>query len=97
MKLQKWQSNEQMTRWAASTFNTKEGREFLAMLEESHIRHAVRTDLGNPTQNLTDLGRIYGYDQAVNNIVAAAQYIKPIAPLVENWGVESPATPQKKR
>lgn len=90
MTIEKWRHAEHLVSWAQKVFATKEGAEFMAMLHESHIRHSQLADMGNPAQNTGVLGKIYGYDLAMNNIEAARLLELPKKPLVETFGAIAP-------
>lgn len=98
MNIEHWRHAEHLVIWAQKTFATKEGAEFLAMLEQSHVRHSQLADLGNGATNTGALGKIYGYDMALNNIEAASQLEVPKKPLVETFGAIMPTMePPKKK
>lgn len=73
MTLDKWKAQKGLTSWLAEILLSDNGQELLRMLEEVHIRH-----FHEPTMEAgRALGRIQGYDIAINNIVAASEYVKP--------------------
>lgn len=73
MKLEEWRSNKGLTGWLKEQLESPNGQELLRTLEESHIRHYVVPGMDAAEA----LGRIRGFDIAINNLVAAASYQKP--------------------
>lgn len=96
MTLTEWQKNEQLVKWAAEMLRTREGREFVAMLKDSHTENAERVDLGNAIQNTADLAKIYGYNRCLNNIQAATRLHMEKQVLLETFGAVPPKQQKKK-
>lgn len=69
MTIDQWRQNRALTKWWDQVLSTPQGREFLTMMEESHLRHIQNVHVDNGVQ----LGRIYGYDICLNNVRAAAE------------------------
>lgn len=86
MTLTEWQSNQLLTKWAATVFDSNEGRELLSMLNDSHVKNS-QVSLALPADTKSsELGKIYGYDVALNNIEAAKKFIPPRPKLEESFG-----------
>lgn len=73
MTLDQWKANKDLCKWAATTFSSQEGQLFLQMLEQIHVKNFQPAD---PRPEM-ELGKIYGYDVALNNIASASEYVKP--------------------
>lgn len=70
MTLDQWRQNKGLVKWLAKTLSGPEGQELLKMLDEIHVRHIQDPD---PAGAQIQLGRIFGYDLVINNLVHACQ------------------------
>lgn len=68
MRLKDWKESKSLVKWWRAVLATPEGKAFLEMLEESHVRHEQRPYM----KEGVELGQIQGYDICINNIKAAA-------------------------
>lgn len=96
MKLSEWQQSAELTKWAREMFSTATGRAFLKMLEDSHIRHSQVPHVGNESIDSRELGKIYGYDLAMNNINASMEPGQQPVEMVATFGAEDLVASEKK-
>lgn len=67
----------------AKLVQTAEGQELIAMLEQEHVKNYHIGFVANESTASQKLGRIEGYDIAINNILAAAVLLEKKDQLVE--------------
>lgn len=78
MTLEEWQTNEPLVQYATELMHHPNFRELLNMLKDSHIKNYRPVDNMElqPSTHIMHLGRIYGYDECLENIERAAQLRK---------------------
>lgn len=69
MKLIEWQKNKALVGWWREIIDSENGQLLQAVMDDGHTRH---TQVLEPDAAAVHLGRIYGYDQAINNLFVGA-------------------------
>jgi len=100
MTLDEWRSNPKLASWAGQVFNSASGRQFLQMLKDCHPCYNQLPMNGDDSVKATELGRIYGYSLALNNIEAAVKFDQPAPIIQETFGfvevAPEPVKPSKR-
>jgi hypothetical protein len=92
-KLDQWKASLEATKWLKETLETPMGKFFLDVLEE---RHPLRLNVSMPpgffTANGTAISSsVAGYEQAIRNIRSLTDSTISEKPLMETYGVTTPA------
>jgi len=88
MTLSEWQSNPKLAAWSAETFGSPTGRLWIEMMTECHPKNMQLPHTVSDSVKSTELGRIYGYDQCINNIEASKIVKAPQPKLAETFGAK---------
>lgn len=97
MTLNEWKLNKDLSAWAAKVFMSEHGQAFLRMLNDSHPRHSQIPSSVSDSSKSTELGRVYGYDMAINNIESSCYFNTPAPELTESFGVPKPEPKKEKK
>lgn len=83
MRLIDWRTNKNLVGWMAKLIKTAEWQELVAMLEEEHVKNYGSGLVTNESTASQKLGRIEGYDMAMNNLIASGVLIEKKEPMPE--------------
>lgn len=94
MTLDEWRHEETLVAWAATVFDTPEGNAFLEMIETENPKNYQKPDF-QPGQTPMELGKIYGYDNCVNNIIQSRNLLVDVAMPTPTFEPPEPPEPEK--
>lgn len=73
MTLDEFRSDEDLVSWAAKLYSSQRFRVLMEAISESHPKNYRADKPGLPeSDHSLKLGRIYGYDECLNNLATAA-------------------------
>lgn len=86
MTIKQWQGNAELVTWAKHLFNQGNWTLLLQVMEEMHPRHSQLPPVASDSVKSTELGRIYGYDIALNNLTVLTQAEQIRIPVEPDFG-----------